>query len=91
MLDNGDEFEARVVASNLDPKTTFLSLVATKELPEEFVDGIRKFRCEGTSLKINFALRGLPEFTLPARRARAAAPRDDAHLPFDRIRRARLG
>jgi phytoene dehydrogenase-like protein len=61
-LDNGDEFEARVVASNADPKTTFLNLVATKELPEEFVDGIRKFRCEGTSMKINFALRGLPEF-----------------------------
>jgi phytoene dehydrogenase-like protein len=61
-LENGDEYEAKIVASNTDPKTTFLRLVNTSLLPPEFVEGIRKFRCEGTSLKINFALRGLPEF-----------------------------
>lgn len=61
-LDNGDEYEAGIVASNADPKITFLQLLDPTELPSEFVEGIRKFRCEGTSLKINFALRGLPEF-----------------------------
>ena len=33
-----------------------------KILPAIFVDGIRKFRIEGTSLKMNLALRGLPDF-----------------------------
>ena len=32
-------------------------------LPPDFVAGIRRFRSEGTSLKMNLALRGLPEFT----------------------------
>lgn len=63
VLENGDEFEARAVASCADPKVTFLRLLHPSELPSEFLDGIRKLRCEGTSLKINFALRGLPEFT----------------------------
>ncbi len=62
-LDNGDEYEAGVVASNADPRTTFLRLLEPASLPSAFVEGIRKFRCEGTSLKINFALSGLPEFT----------------------------
>jgi phytoene dehydrogenase-like protein len=31
-------------------------------LPQEFANGIRRYRCEGTSLKINLALGGLPEF-----------------------------
>jgi phytoene dehydrogenase-like protein len=32
------------------------------DLESEFLDGIRKFRSEGTSLKMNLALSGLPEF-----------------------------
>jgi phytoene dehydrogenase-like protein len=63
VLDNGDEFEATQVASNLDPKLTFLRLVAERDLPAEFVEAIRHFRIEGTSCKINLALSGLPEFT----------------------------
>jgi phytoene dehydrogenase-like protein len=61
-LDNGDEVEARAVASNLDPKATFLQLVDGRELPSDFVNAIRHFRTEGTSCKINLALNGLPEF-----------------------------
>jgi phytoene dehydrogenase-like protein len=62
VLENGDEFYAPVVASNCDPKRTFLSLVDPRELPVEFVRGVEHLRCEGTSLKINIALRGLPDF-----------------------------
>jgi phytoene dehydrogenase-like protein len=61
-LENGDEFYASVVASNCDPKRTFLRLVDHRELPVEFVRGIEQLRCEGTSLKINIALSGLPDF-----------------------------
>jgi phytoene dehydrogenase-like protein len=63
VLQNGDEYHAPVVASNLDPKRTFLEILDPSLLPTEFASSIRQFRCEGTSLKINFALRGLPEFT----------------------------
>jgi len=63
VLENGDEIEASQVASNLDPKLTFLRLVEERHLPAEFVGAIRHFRIEGTSCKINLALNGLPEFT----------------------------
>jgi len=62
VLENGEEIKASVVASNLDPKRTFLKLVDSKELPADFVAGIQRFRVEGTSLKMNLALRGLPDF-----------------------------
>ncbi len=62
-LESGEEIRARQVASCLDPVQTFLRLVEERHLDPEFVSGIRKWRCEGTSLKINFALEALPEFT----------------------------
>jgi len=62
VLKSGEEIAGNIVASNLDPKRTFLGLMNEAGLPAEFLDGIRKFRSEGTSLKMNLALRGLPEF-----------------------------
>jgi len=62
VLAGGEEIAAKTVASNLDPRRTFLSLLTPGELPSAFLDGIRKFRSEGTSLKMNLALRGVPEF-----------------------------
>ena len=62
VLENGDEIEASTVVSDVDPRRTFLGLVEEKELPPEFVGAIRRFRSEGTSLKINLALDGLPDF-----------------------------
>ena len=58
----GEEIEAGVVASNLDPKQTFLRLMTAADTPDEFRKRIGAFRSEGTSMKINFALSGLPEF-----------------------------
>jgi phytoene dehydrogenase-like protein len=62
VLTGGEEIAARTVASNLDPRRTFLSLMQAADLPDAFLDGIRKFRSEGTSLKMNLALSGVPEF-----------------------------
>ncbi|MEO8026507.1 MAG: NAD(P)/FAD-dependent oxidoreductase [Bryobacteraceae bacterium] len=62
-LQNGDEIHGKTVASNLDPIRTFLHLADKAQLPPEFLDGMRKFRSEGTSCKINLALNGLPDFT----------------------------
>ena len=61
-LGGGEEIAGHVIASNLDPKRTFLRLIDAGDLDVEFLDGIRKFRSEGTSLKMNLALSGLPEF-----------------------------
>jgi phytoene dehydrogenase-like protein len=62
-LENGDEFTAPVVVSALDPKRTFLSLVDAKELPEDFVNDIKRFRIRGSSGKVNLSLSELPDFT----------------------------
>ncbi|SPF33819.1 FAD dependent oxidoreductase [Candidatus Sulfopaludibacter sp. SbA4] len=63
VLESGEEIEGGAIASNLDPKITFLRLVEERHLDPEFVAAIRHFRIEGTSCKINLALSGLPEFT----------------------------
>jgi phytoene dehydrogenase-like protein len=63
VLESGEEVRARTVASNLDPRRTFLKLIDAAALDPEFLEGIRKFRSEGTSLKMNLALSGLPKFT----------------------------
>lgn len=62
VLESGEEVGAKLVASNCDPKRTFLKLVEPSALENGFLDSIRHFRCEGTSLKINLALNGLPDF-----------------------------
>ena len=63
VLENGDELHAPIVASNLDPKLTFLKLVDAQHLDPEFKASVEHFRVEGTSLKMNLALEGLPDFT----------------------------
>ncbi len=62
VLKSGEEIAAKLVASNCDPKVTFLELLEPSVLDAEFIESIRRFRCEGTSLKINLALNGLPDF-----------------------------
>ncbi|MEO7652207.1 MAG: NAD(P)/FAD-dependent oxidoreductase, partial [Bryobacteraceae bacterium] len=62
VLTGGEEITAPIVASNLDPHVTFLRLLEEKDLDAEFTGSIRRFRSEGTSLKINLGLSGLPDF-----------------------------
>jgi phytoene dehydrogenase-like protein len=61
-LEDGSEFSADVVVSAIDPRRTFLQLVDPRELPTDLVDAIRRFRFQGTSAKVNFALDGLPKY-----------------------------
>ena len=63
VLEGGEEIEGAAIASNLDPKVTFLRLLEPNLLEPEFLAPIRNFRIEGTSAKINLALSGLPEFS----------------------------
>ncbi|HET9425205.1 MAG TPA: NAD(P)/FAD-dependent oxidoreductase [Gemmatimonadaceae bacterium] len=62
-LANGDEILAPIVISGLDPRRTFIDLVERKELPDDVVEGIERYRFRGSSGKVNLALAGLPEFT----------------------------
>lgn len=62
MLESGEEIEAPIVASNCDPKRTFLRLMDPHDVPVEFRRSIEQWRSEGTSLKINLGLGGLPDF-----------------------------
>jgi len=62
-LDGGEEIYAKVIATSLDPKRTFLKLIDEKELPADFVESIRKFNIRGSSGKVNLALDTLPDFT----------------------------
>ena len=61
-LQDGTEFYADTVVSALDPRRTFLELVNPRELPDDLVENIQRFRFQGTSSKVNFALDGLPKF-----------------------------
>jgi phytoene dehydrogenase-like protein len=63
VLADGEELHAPVVASNLDPKLTFLKMVEGRHLDPEFRASVERYRVEGTSLKMNLALEGLPDFT----------------------------
>jgi phytoene dehydrogenase-like protein len=62
-LENGDELEAPIVMSGLDPRRTFLDLVDSTQLPADLVDAVRKFRFRGSSGKVNLALSELPDLT----------------------------
>jgi phytoene dehydrogenase-like protein len=59
---DGNEYRARIVVSNLDPKRTFLSLFDEKDLEPSFLARAKNFKIRGSSGKLNIALDGLPEF-----------------------------
>ena len=67
-LADGTELNADIVVSALDPRRTFLELVEPRQLPSDLVESITRFKFQGTSAKVNFALDGLP--TYPALRDR---------------------
>jgi phytoene dehydrogenase-like protein len=64
----GEEFFAKVVASNADARITFTRLLDPATLPPAFVDSVERISYESASLKINVALSELPDFSaLPGR------------------------
>jgi phytoene dehydrogenase-like protein len=62
VLRNGDEIRARVIASSVDPRLTFMTLVGAEHLPEDFVEDISRYKFRGSSGKVNLALEALPDF-----------------------------
>ncbi len=62
VLENGDYLTGTIVSSSLDPNLTFLKMVGTEHLPDEFAADIRRYKFRGSSGKVNLALDALPDF-----------------------------
>jgi len=62
-LKDGEEIYAKTIASAADPYVTFRKLIDEKELPEDLVGAIDKFKFRGSSGKVNLALDTAPKFS----------------------------
>jgi len=60
-LENGEIIEGRCVMANTDPKRTFLKLVGAEHLDSDFVKDIKQIRMGHSSLRVNIALKNLPD------------------------------
>ena len=63
VLEDGQEIRGRLFLSNADPKRTFLSLVASRHLPPEFLHAIAGIKMDGPCAKVNLVLSEEPRFT----------------------------
>ena len=62
VLESGEEIEAKIVSSSVDPNLTFLKMMDPRGLPDEFVEEVRRYKYRGSSGKVNLALDALPDF-----------------------------
>ena len=76
-LENGHEFYAPIVISNMDVKRTFLNHVKSDVLPDDFKKAVKRFKIRGSSAKLNISLKGFPEF--PSAPENASFLRGDMH------------
>jgi phytoene dehydrogenase-like protein len=61
-LDDGTKVRAKHIVSNADPKQTFLKLVGKEHLDSAFAAATEKIRDEGCVVKVNAAIRELPDY-----------------------------
>jgi phytoene dehydrogenase-like protein len=87
-LQNGDEYQADVVVSNMTFTRTFLECMDPRDLSPGFLKKVRNFKIRGSSGKLNIALDGLPDF--PALRGNHELIKGDMHLidSIERLERA---
>ena len=62
ITENGNDYKSRIVVSGADCNVTFLKLLDTSELPEEFIRDVRRINYDSASVKINLATDTLPDF-----------------------------
>ena len=65
VIAGGRRLDADAVVAAVDPKTTFLELMDSADLPSDFLSKVRNYRAAGTVAKVNLALSGLPAFGSP--------------------------
>lgn len=71
-LESGEVIDAAVVVSNADPKRTFLGLVDSGELTNEFRRDIENIRMDGPAGKVNYVLSAEPKVNgMPADRSKS--------------------
>ena len=63
VLATGEEINAKVVVSSVDPKRTFLKMVDSQHLDAGFLKQVGDFKIRGSSAKVNLSLDGLPDFS----------------------------
>jgi phytoene dehydrogenase-like protein len=61
VLDSGEEIDASIVCCNADPKRA-LKMLEGLRLPREFIEDVELLPTDGTVVKVNCALSGLPRF-----------------------------
>jgi phytoene dehydrogenase-like protein len=70
VTEKGEAIRARSVASNLNPKLLYGSLLDSSVLPQDFRERIAHWRCGSGTFRMNVALAELPDFkALPGRTA----------------------
>jgi phytoene dehydrogenase-like protein len=62
-LVDGEVISSDIVVSNADPKRTFLKLVDSADLDEDFLTEVRAIKTNAASVKFHCALRELPDFS----------------------------
>src|SRR5438105_2094769 len=62
VLANGDEIQADIVSSSVDPRLTFIQFIENGNLPNDFLEGVQRYKYRGSSGKVNMALDALPNF-----------------------------
>ena len=63
VLGDGRVVRGRAVASNVNPRLLYTSLLPSSALPTEFLARMRRWRCESGSFRMNVALSRLPSFS----------------------------
>jgi phytoene dehydrogenase-like protein len=63
VTEKGENYRARAVVSNLNPKLLFTRLVDQNLLPADFRERIAHYRCGSGTFRMNVALSELPRFT----------------------------
>ncbi|MDP3411306.1 NAD(P)/FAD-dependent oxidoreductase, partial [Bosea sp. (in: a-proteobacteria)] len=69
--EDGRVHRAKRVVANVNPKLLFTKLVPQSELPADFAERMRGYRCGSGTFRMNVALSELPDFSCLPGRARA--------------------
>ncbi|MDD9959103.1 MAG: NAD(P)/FAD-dependent oxidoreductase [Gammaproteobacteria bacterium] len=72
-LDNGEILQSTIVVSNLNPSLLFNEMLAQEHLPRDFALRMKNYKNGSGTLRMNVALRGLPEFTCLKNQTRATS------------------
>jgi phytoene dehydrogenase-like protein len=62
-LSTGETIDADVVIAATHPQITFLRQLEESDLPDDFVDDLKRWKSRSGTVKVNLAIDKLPEFT----------------------------